>query len=74
MATVGAVTTAHAPSSPVIRSMQLAMHGLFVLLLTVGTVRAIQTGERTSWVIAGCTAMVLWYAAGLVLSLSLIHI
>ena len=48
--------------------MQLAMHGLFVLLLTVGTVRAIQTGERTSWVIAGCTAMVLWYAAGLVLS------
>ncbi|KNX38474.1 hypothetical protein VV01_17095 [Luteipulveratus halotolerans] len=51
-----------------IRSMQLAMHGLFVLLLAVGTVRAIQTGERTAWVVAGCTAMVLWYAAGLVLS------
>ncbi|MDF8266429.1 sensor histidine kinase [Luteipulveratus flavus] len=64
------MSTPHRPgvtgSSPVIRSMQLAMHGLFVLLLAVGTVRAVQVGDHLPWVVLACAAIALWYAAGLV--------
>lgn len=50
-------------TTSVIRTMQFAMHGLFFLLLIVGTVRA-ATGAHGTAAIIGAVVVVVWYAAG----------
>lgn len=52
-------------SSSVIRSMQIAMHGLFVLLLAIGTVRGAQTSAAPVPLVIGCVALFAWYLGGL---------
>lgn len=60
-----AATAPMAPS-PVLRTLQLAVHGLFALLLTVGTVRGAQESSRPIPLVLGCLALGAWYAIGLV--------
>lgn len=43
------------------------MHGLFVLLLTIGTIRGIQASKHPTYLAAGCLLLAAWYATGLVL-------
>lgn len=60
----------HAPTSgsSVVRALQLAMHGLFVLLLVIGTLRGAQESDNPAPLVAGCVALFAWYAAGLLLT------
>jgi signal transduction histidine kinase len=60
----------HAPTSaaPVIRTLQLAMHGLFVVLLAIGTIRGTQESGHPFWLLSGCLALFAWYLLGLVLT------
>ncbi|GAB3492739.1 sensor histidine kinase [Flexivirga lutea] len=60
----------HVPTSgtSVMRALQLAMHGLFVLLLVIGTLRGVQESGRPGLLVAGCVLVFAWYAAGLLLT------
>lgn len=60
----------HAPTSgaPVIRTLQLAMHGLFVVLLVIGTIRGVQESGHPVWLLCGCLALFAWYLLGLALT------
>lgn len=60
----------HAPTSdaPVIRTLQLAMHGLFVVLLVIGTFRGVQESGHPFWLLSGCLALFAWYLLGLALT------
>lgn len=60
----------HAPTSgaPVIRTLQLAMHGLFVVLLVIGTIRGVQESSQPIWLLSGCLALFAWYLLGLALT------
>lgn len=60
----------HAPTSgtSVVRALQLAMHGLFVLLLAIGTIRGAQESSHPALLVAGCVVLFVWYAAGLLLT------
>lgn len=60
----------HAPTSgtSVMRALQLAMHGLFVLLLAIGTIRGAQESGRPALLVVGCLLLFAWYAAGLLLT------
>ncbi|WP_446665841.1 sensor histidine kinase [Flexivirga sp. B27] len=64
----------HAPSSgaPVIRTLQLAMHGLFVVLLAIGTIRGFQESDHPFWLLSGCLALFAWYLLGLALTPGLV--
>lgn len=60
----------HAPTSgaPVIRTLQLVMHGLFVVLLVIGTIRGVQESGHRFWLLSGCLALFAWYLLGLALT------
>ncbi|MFC6704510.1 sensor histidine kinase [Flexivirga alba] len=60
----------HAPTSgaPVIRTLQMAMHGLFVVLLVIGTIRGVQESGHPFWLLSGCLALFAWYLLGLALT------
>lgn len=60
----------HAPTAgtSVMRALQLAMHGLFVLLLAIGTIRGAQESSRPGMLVAGCVLLFAWYAVGLLLT------
>lgn len=44
------------------------MHALFVVLLTVGTIRGAQDSDRPVALVLGCLIFGLWYAAGLLVT------
>lgn len=52
----------------VMRALQLAMHGLFVLLLLIGTIRGAQEASHPAPLVLGCVLLFAWYAAGLLLT------
>ena len=54
-----------ADSTTVMRTMQLALHGLFVLLLVVGAVRSAQGASHAVAGPVGAVLLLLWYAVGL---------
>lgn len=56
----------HDSASPVLRAMQIGQHVLFVLLVIIGTTRAMQTTGPWAWVIGA--ALLAWYAVGTVLA------
>ena len=60
----------HAPTAgtSVMRALQLAMHGLFVLLLAIGTIRGAQESDHPGLLVAGCVLLFAWYAVGLLLT------
>lgn len=59
---------AQTPGAPVIRTLQLAMHGLFVVLLSIGTIRGVQESSHPYWLLSGCLALFAWYLLGLALT------
>ncbi len=61
-------STDHASTgSPVLRTLQFAMHGLFLLLLAIGSVRGALTVAHPVWFVAGCVALLGWYLCGVLL-------
>lgn len=53
-----------APTGAVTRSLRFGMHGLFALLLGIGTVRAVQEAEQPVWMLLGCLLLAAWYVLG----------
>ena len=53
-----------APTGAVTRSLRFGMHGLFALLLGIGTVRAVQEAEQQVWMLLGCLLLAAWYVLG----------
>ncbi|MGH3503770.1 MAG: sensor histidine kinase [Nocardioidaceae bacterium] len=58
-----------ADPSPVLRTMQIGQHVLFVLLLTIGSVRATISTSHPVALVAGIVAFAVWYAVGVWLAL-----
>ncbi|TWP34209.1 sensor histidine kinase [Leekyejoonella antrihumi] len=54
-----------ADSTTVMRTMQFALHGLFVLLLVVGAVRAAQDPSHPIASVIGAVVLIAWYAVGI---------
>lgn len=55
-----------ADSTTVMRSMQIALHALFLVLLTVGAIRAAQGSPHPVAAVVGAVVCLGWYAVGLV--------
>lgn len=58
-----------AAPSPILRTMQIAEHVLFVALLLVGTIRGATQAPHPGLLVAGAVALGIWYAAGLWLAI-----
>ncbi|GAB3581337.1 sensor histidine kinase [Calidifontibacter terrae] len=54
--------------NPVLRSLQFAMHGLFVVLMVIGTVRGALDTAHPALFVAGCVGLLAWYLAGAMLA------
>ena len=63
--THGEVAADDAPAaSPVLRTLVLFEHALFLLLVSVGFLRALLTGATPWPVVAGTFLLIAWYAVG----------
>lgn len=51
--------------SPILRTMQYAEHGLFVVLLAIGAVRGAEAAGQPFPIVIGALVLLAWYALGL---------